>query len=102
MGVEAPEGVREALRHRGLLPLLPQRHDDELVTRHVPQADEDEVAVANVDGAAWRFGYATGPIGLSHPADHLRPRIEHAADALEVALDGVVGDGDQRRRGHGW
>src|SRR4029079_3718844 len=33
--------------------------------------------------------------GGADAAGDLRPRVEHAANALQVALDGMVGDGNQ-------
>src|SRR6185437_7749832 len=74
-----------------------QRHDDELVARSVQHADVDEiraVEVADVERAPETGRRAPGLPRPPHAPGDLRPRVEHAAHALQMALDGVVGDGD--------
>src|SRR3954452_22700500 len=98
------QGVGEAPRHLRILARLPQRDDQQLAARAVPQAHEGDVAVAHVDRpalgrGAWRRLLAdpAGGPGARHAAGDLGPRVERPADALPVALDRVVGDGDERR-----
>ena len=45
-----------------------------------------------MDRAALALGDAAGLEGRAHAARDLGARVEDAADALQVALDGVVGD----------
>jgi hypothetical protein len=87
--------VGEPARDRRVLSLLPQRDDDELVARVVLYAHVHEVGaleVPDVDRAAAGLGDATDLVRAAHTAGDLRPGVEHAAHALEVALDGVIGD----------
>ncbi len=108
------QGVGEAPRHaRRARPAgpLPERHHDELRIAPFTTADEDERTVVEIvhverparrGRAGWRLvGRAPGRDCGAHAPRDLRPRVQRSAapaDPLAIALDRVVGDGDQHLR----
>src|SRR4051794_30332086 len=95
------EGVGEAPRdarvgHAALL--LPQRDDHQLAVAGA--ADEDQRAVdgvADVERAAVALLDAPGLQRAHDTGDDLLARVQRPGDALAVALNGVVGHGDEHR-----
>src|SRR4051794_35694770 len=98
----AAKRVGEAARYPRVVALLPQRHHDQLAARRVEPAHVDDVAVVEVADMPRRplalLGAARGPRAADAAGD-LGLRVEPPADALQEALDGMVGNGDERRAG---
>jgi hypothetical protein len=97
--VVSPQRISESARNRGIVSLLPERHDDELVSlvsTHVEEIPTREIA--HEQSPVGRSLDLTGFICSRHGSLDVRLFTERSADALAIALGGVIGDSDQHRQ----